>query len=439
MIFSPGILLATIASTQDSAPAATESEPPALVVRDVAFTRDEVERLLEFSPLPEPPGDPTNAVYENEAAARLGQALFYDRRFSGPGTVACATCHDPARSWSDGKPLAEAVGALPRNTPSLWNVAYNRWFFWDGRKDTLWAQALTPLEDPREHAGSRLQYAHKLAEDPVYARLYEQVFGPLPDLSDRARFPDEGRPVPEDPEHPHSRAWASMRAGDQDTVNRIFANIGKTIAAFERELVSRSSPFDRFAQGVREGDAARQEALGASALRGLKTFLGPGRCHFCHDGPNFTDLEFHNNRVRPVEGAVDLARFRGAQLVQADPFNGAGSYSDAPEGLARTKIATLLQTDHNVGAFKTPTLRNVALSAPYMHEGQLATLAEVVAFYSTLEGAQPGIKMKEKLVQPLGLASQEQADLVAFLESLTDVALAPELFGPPAALDGEDD
>src|SRR5262249_2967624 len=120
------------------------------------LTEKERSPLLELSPLPTIPPDPTNAVYESEAAARLGQALFFDTRLSANGSVACATCHDPRKSWTDGKPLGSGISGLARHTMTLWNVAYNRWFFWDGRKDSLWSQALGPLEDGREHGTSRL-------------------------------------------------------------------------------------------------------------------------------------------------------------------------------------------------------------------------------------------------------------------------------------------
>ena len=417
------------AQSPDAAAASSDGEI-ALTVDGVPFTRAELDRVLEFSPLPPLPPDPTNAVADSDAAARLGQALFFDERLSGPGDVSCATCHVPAKSWTDGKKVGSAISELQRNTMSLWNVAGNRWFFWDGRKDTLWSQALGPLEDPREHGGSRLQYAHLIAGDPDLRRAYEGVFGALPDLSDGARFPAQGRPVENEPEHPHALAWIAMNSADQDAVNAIFADLGKALAAFERKLVSRRSAFDVFVEGVREGDAQKLGALDASALRGAKLFTGKGRCHLCHDGPAFSDLEFHDNRVRPQEGDLDLARFRGIQLVQADPFNGAGAYSDAPDDAARAKLA-LVQTEHNVGTWKTPSLRNVALTPPYMHEGQIATLADVVEFYSTLRGAHPGMKGGERLIQPLNLTSEEKQDLVRFLESLTDVALAPELTSAP--------
>ncbi len=402
----------------------------ARTIHGVPLTRDELDQMLSFSPLAEPPDDPTNAVYGSEAAARLGQALFFDERLSGTGTISCSTCHDPALSWTDRKPLARGVGPFPRHTMSLWNVAYNRWFFWDGRKDTLWSQALAPLEDPLEHAGSRLQYAHLVAGDADLRRAYESVFGALPDLSDRARFPAEGRPVEGEPEHAHALAWNGMSAEDRAAVDRVFADLGKALAAFERRIVSRRAPFDVFVEGLREKDPGKERVLAASALRGFKLFVGKGRCSTCHDGPAFTDLEFHNNLVRPLEGALELARFQGIQRVQADPFNGVGAHSDAPGDAARAKLA-LVQDEHNVGTWKTPSLRNVARTPPYMHEGQIETLAKVVEFYSTLAGSMPGMKGGERLIEPAHFFSEEKADLLAFLESLSDDSLPSELRGPP--------
>ena len=408
----------------------------ALVLDDdepVDFTPEEIELIGELSPLPDPPPDPTNRVYENAAAARLGQALFFDERLSGPGTVSCATCHEAEKSWTDGKQLASAVGLFPRNSMSIWNVAYNRWFFWDGRKDTLWSQALGPLEDTREHAGSRLQYAHLVIEDPDYRRAYQDVFGAPPDLSNPLRFPREGRPVPEQSDHPHALAWASMTAADRHTVNEVYANIGKSIAAFERQLVSRAAPFDTFVEGLKEGDVEKQRALSSAAKRGLKLFVGRARCILCHNGPNFTDLEFHNDRVpsEEGEGVTDAARYGGIEQVRLDIFNGIGLYSDNTAGEAHDKVAYLIRNVHNQGEFKTPTLRNVARTAPYMHAGQFATLEDVIRYYSTLRGALPVHKGGERLLQPAKLSAAEQAEVIAFLESLTDEALPEELTRAP--------
>ena len=395
----------------------------------VVLTPEEIETALELSPLPPPPDDPTNAVASNPAAARLGQALFFDERLSGPGTVSCATCHDPAKSWTDGRSLARGVANLPRHSMTLWNVAYNRWFFWDGRKDTLWSQALGPLEDEREHATSRLAILHLVADDPGYRRAWTEVFGELPPLADTQRFPREGRPVPAEPEHPHNVAWSSMSADDQAAVDRAFANVGKAIAAFERRLVSGRSPFDRFVEGLRTQDAEAVVALDESALRGFQLFIGKGRCVFCHDGPNFTDLEFHDNRIPVGEEGADPGRKLGLRRLLADPFNSRGAFADDGGRSGRDKLGLLMDDSHGGKSFKTPTLRNVARTAPYMHEGQFATLADVVHFYDTLEHASP--EGNERLVAPIGLSEQERADLVAFLESLTDEGLPPELMAPP--------
>jgi cytochrome c peroxidase len=409
-------------------PAAPQAVAPA------ELSADALARLSEFSPLPPVPDDPTNAFDDDPAAAHLGRFLFFDERLSGSGDVSCATCHVPEKSWTDGRQLARVERELERHTMSLWNVAHNRWFFWDGRKDSLWSQALAPLEDEREHAGSRLQYAHLIHGDAALRAAYEGVFGPLPALDDAARFPPEGRPVPGDPQHPHALAWAGLASADQDAVNRVFANLGKALAAFERQLVTSRAPFDVFVEGVREGDALKQRALSAPARRGLELFLGKARCHVCHAGPNFTDLEFHNDRVPPNEGgtSLDQGRFKGIEEVTADPFNGVGPYSDgADDEEARAKVGYLLRSGHNFGEFKTPSLRNVALTAPYMHQGQFATLQEVVHYYSTLEDALPLHHSVDKLLVPLGLTTEESADLVAFLESLTDASLDPQLFTPP--------
>lgn len=406
---------------------------PAVVTGGVDFDAAELAALLEHSPLPPVPDDPTNAVFADPAAARLGQALFFDERLSRDGDVSCATCHDPGRGWADGRQLAVATGRLERHSMTLWNVAHNRWFFWDGRADSLWSQALQPLEEPREHATSRLAVAHVVAEDADLRRAYEAVFGELPPLEQADRFPPEGRPVDGQPDHPHARAWASMDEADREAVNRVFADVGKAIAAFERQLVSGRSPFDVFVEGVRERDARKQRSLSEAARRGFKLFAGKARCHLCHIGPNFTDREFHNNRLPPLEGATSLdpGRFKGIELVQEDPFNGIGAYSDEPDGAAREKVGFLRRVGHNWAEFKTPSLRNVAVTAPYMHEGQFATLEDVLHFYSTLEDATPPHHVSEKLLVPVGLDEGEIDDLIAFLEALTDVAIDPALERAP--------
>ncbi len=410
-----------------------DSPAPDVLIGTVQFSDKELARILTLSPLPDPPSDPTNAVEDDPRAARLGQWIFFDPRFSGNGEVSCSTCHLPSRSWTDGRTVAEATGVLERHTMSLWNVAYNRWFFWDGRADTLWSQALGPLEDPREHAGSRLQYAHLLAADAQLERAYEDVFGALPELGDEQRFPAAGRPVLDNEQDPLHVAWESMRPADQEQVTRIFTNLGKALAAYQRQILSRSAPFDLFVEGLREGNGRKQRMITDSARRGLKLFLDKARCSICHTGPNFTDMEFHNNRVPPLEDefSADQGRYRGIELVMQSPFNGAGRYSDDPDGEGAVKVSYLRRTGHNYQEFKTPSLRNVAATAPYMHQGQFARLEDVLHYYSTLENAMPTHHSAEKILQPVGLSQVEMSDLISFLESLTDTSLPAELLSPP--------
>ena len=424
-----GFLLQTTAPVVPGAPGADGERDPRVIVGSVDFTSAEVEAILELSPLPPPPPDPTNAWYEDEGAARLGQALFYDRRLSATGDLSCATCHVPERSWTDGKKRGVGLETVRRNTPSLWNVAHNRWFFWDGRRDTLWAQALTPLEDPKEHGSSRLEVAHLLAGDPAYRRAYGEVFGELPDLSDPARFPAAAMPV-YDASSAKGQAWRGMREEDRETVNQVFVRAGKAIAAFERELVTPEAPFDVYVRGLRESDPYSQRAITDAAKRGLRLFAGKARCHLCHFGSNFTDREFHDTRLagEPSDGP-DLGRYMGIQAVTVDPFNGIGRYSDDPVA-AEVKVGYLLLNAHAAREFKTPSLRNVRFTAPYMHDGRFDTLEEVIGFYDTLEDADPR-KSQEKLLVPIHLDDGEKADLISFLDTLSATRLPAELLGPP--------
>ncbi len=402
---------------------------------EFGFSGAERRRILRHAPLGPVPADETNSVADDERAAALGQFLFFDPRLSGNGELSCASCHDPSHGFTDGRSLAEGLGPVERNTLSLWNVAYNRWFYWDGRADSLWAQALNPIERPNELGGSRLRCAHLIGEDQALRRSYEALFGPLPDLADPVRFPPAARPVPKDPEDAGHQAWLSMSEDDREAVDRIFTNLGKAIAAYERKLVSRRSPFDRFAEGVAAGDPELMDAaLSPSAQRGLKLFISPrAGCTLCHSGPNFSDGEFHSIGVPPRDGGLprDPGRYVGADVVRRDPFNALGPFSDAPAGAAAERTGSIANGPHNWGQFKTPSLRNVARTAPYMHQGQFATLDDVLHYYSTLEGAVQLDHHQEQILKPLQLTAQEREDLRAFLESLTDEGIDAHLLHAP--------
>lgn len=384
------------------------------------LTERERAQILGLSPLPPAATDATNRADGVAAAIELGERLFHDTRLSSSGEFSCATCHDPERGWTDGRSLAIAAGPGRRNTPSLWNVARNRWFFWDGRADSLWSQALKPIENDLELDGSRLGTAHVIYRDGALRARYEAVFGAMPDLADAARFPPAGGPRA--PDEARLTAWWSMRAEDREAVNRVFADAGKAIAAFEATIVTGDAPFDRFVADLRAG-RTESRAISAAAQRGLRTFLGRGNCVFCHSGPTFSNKEFHDIRVPPLaaELPADLGRLAGVEALYEDEFVAAGPFSDDTAAPRAEQIVFLDYEAGLLGHFKTPSLRNVALTAPYMHQGQYATLHDVVRHYSTLHDAVPPADPThvEVLIAPFELRDTEIDDLVAFLESLT--------------------
>ena len=393
----------------------------------ISFSQAEIKRILQHE-LGAVPADPTNRVADHPGAAHLGQFLFFEKRFSANGEISCATCHDPETDFVEGASLATGLQPLARHTQSLWNVAYNRWFFWDGRADTLWAQALDPFENDKEFGSNRMKIAHIVARDPQLRQAYEKVFGPMPAFESRERFPSDARPVSGQPNHPHQAAWDLLSKDDQAAVNQVFANIGKAIAAYERKLIARDSPFDRFVEGLKNNDPAKMAALPIAAQRGLKLFIGDANCRLCHTGPNFTDGEFHNNGV-PVDRSLppDAGRFEGIGLLKGNVFNAIGPLSDDLSNQVALKTKSLINSAETWGQFKTPGLRNVGRTAPYMHHGQFETLREALDFYSTLEGQVLIGHHQETLLKPVGLSEQQIADLEAFLESLSCAPVAPEL------------
>ena len=407
--------------------------PPAPDDR-VLYTADELARIYRRSPLGELPREPTNGVADSAPAAALGQFLFFDTRLSTNGEVACATCHQPARGFSDGRALSKGLILGRRNTPTVLNAALNHWFFWDGRADSLWSQALQPLEGPREAGGDRLNIAHLVAADAALSTAYQRVFGKLPALADTDRFPPHARPGP-DPGSPMAEAWGAMAPADRTAVNRVFSNLGKAIEAYERKLISGGSPFDTYVEGLRTGDSAKAAALSPAAARGLKLFVGAANCHLCHTGPALSDGEFHNLGLLLLPGEEpDRGRAGGMAPLRADIFNAAGPFSDEPTGTAKLRLGFLPPPQSQLGAFKTPSLRNVALTAPYMHDGRFADLPEVLEFYAAQKAASPfrlvGTRDANLTLVP-HLTTEESADLVAFLQALTGAPPPPSLTEPP--------
>ncbi len=404
------LIAAAIASWTANRPASwNESEVAAL-------------RSLWIGSLPPLPPDPSNAYADDSQATAFGQALFFDTRFSSNGEVACATCHIPDKMFNDGLPLAQGVGTTTRRTMTIIGTAYSPWLFWDGRKDSQWAQALGPMESPVEHGGTRTQYAHLI--DEQYRTQYESIFGELPDFSDRARFPDAAGPVGDASAR---AAWDAMSPTDRETVTQVYVNMGKAIAAYERWIMPGPSRFDTYVEALLNNDGdVMQTALTDDEVAGLRLFIGRAQCIKCHNGPLFTNNDFHNTGV---PAAVDLprddGRASGVTKVLNDEFNCLSQWSDAGENDCADLRFVTSTGEQLEGAFRPPTLRNVAESAPYMHAGQYTTLAEVLQHYNH----PPLAPLGHSELGPLGLTTNELAQLEAFLR-----ALSGPLNVPPALL-----
>jgi cytochrome c peroxidase len=364
---------------------------------------------LRRSQLPAEKPDPSNRVADSPAAAALGKRLFGDARLGPSGRVACASCHDPQRQFEDGRPRGIGLAEGERRTMPVIDARHSAWFFWDGRKDSLWSQALGPLEDAREHGGNRLRYARLLQRH--HRAAYESVFGAMPDL---AGLPQDAGPLGSAEER---AAWAALDDATRRAVSRVFANLGKAIAAYEATLHYGDSRVDRYIDGLLSGSPDGLAALDAPEKAGLRLFIGKGRCATCHNGPLLTDHHFHNTGVPPLDaGRPERGRAAAIGAVQADEFNCLGPFSDAPP--AQCEELRFIATDdpRMLGAFKTPSLRNVALRPPYMHAGQIATLPEVVQHYAAAPPAAIG-RSELEAPRPRGLSPLERAQLVSVLRA----------------------
>ena len=413
---------------------------------------------LRLSGLPAPPPSPGNAVADDPRAQRLGHRLFFDPRFSGNGQVACSTCHQPARRFTDGLPQTrafpqqatahgdsppcspsaldarqrpdancgpdQASSAMRLNAPSLAGVAHSPWLFWNGRKDSLWSQALSPLEHPLEQGGDRTRFARLIAEDPTYRKAYSALFGPLPDLADRQRFPSAASP---EGSAAAQAAWAAMREADREALTRVFVNLGKALAAYQRLLLPGETKFDRYAEALASGDSG--PGLTRMEAEGLRLFMGRAQCINCHNGPLFSNQEFHNTGLLPAPSSLpDKGRIAGAQEVRGDPFNCLGRYSDAaPADCAELRF--MRAGAELIGAHKTPSLRNLGGAAPYMHAGQMPDLAALLDHYNQA----PSAILGHNEAKPLHLLPYQLRQLEAFLLALdAPMAVAPQWLAPPA-------
>jgi cytochrome c peroxidase len=352
-------------------------------------------RTLTLSSLPRLPPDPSNRYADDPRAAELGHRLFFDTRLSSNGRVSCATCHDPARDFTDGKKVAVGVGVTARNAPTIIGAAYNSWFFWDGRKDSQWSQALASIENPLEHDMPRERVIEVIRAAPDLAQPYAALFGELP------------------------------AGGDRDGINRAFANVGKAIAAYERRIMPGPARFDRYVDALLAGGKpATADELTLDERQGLHVLLSDqlGRCLRCHGGPLFTNGHFHNIGVaEPVHDEREQGRIAAVERVLADEFNCTGRYSDAGPGQCPELVFARRNSPELRGAFKVPTLRNLPKTAPYMRTGERTRLEDAMWHYRTL----PRARLGTSELNDLPITGTEFEQLEAFLRTLESPVSAP--------------
>lgn len=352
-------------------------------------TPNEVDELNSLWGLSQKPAaDTSNRFATNPKAIALGKKLFEDKAFSSCGQVSCASCHQsPGYAYDQATAPGCDGNRTARNPPSLLHIAQDEWFMWDGRADRLWSQAILPLTSPVEMNGSAATVRARMTEG--YAAEYQDLFGAAP-------------------------------ASEED--NRLLANFGKALAAYEGTILHPTVSFDadvqRFLGAVKTGDQENDPAY-----LGLKTFVRKGRCVVCHKGPTLSDGKFHNIGVEDRSDGAQ-GRTSGVETARASIFRADGAYSDAPADFAHRfevlDAESAQDKADRVGAFKTPTLRSLKQTAPYMHTGALGTLADVIDFYDK-GGGDPGsfTGTKTDTLQKLNLSNEEKAALTKLLESMS--------------------
>lgn len=414
VILSTLFLLISLSGSKLIAEEAVQTSP-------IAWSPLERARIFTFGPWP-PPNNALdspqrrqiNPLAGHPKAIALGERLFGDPRLSANGKVACETCHQAKRGFTDGRALSIGLVELQRNAPPLFDLADQRWFGWDGGADNLWAASIRPLLDPQEMGNSVESLAKVLGGDLAYSTLVDDL-----------------------------QSLVTPNSSPRDHHEKTVVIAAMSLAAWMETIESERSAFDRYRDALSQlslnpsGESIVEHATSQTnilkktgftpeAERGLKLFVGKGNCWVCHGGSRFTHGEFHDIgrpfMVKAKRGnpalTVDPGRFRGIERVKSDPYNLLGRWSPAPNSQRAQLVDQTILQHRNWGEWKIPSLRNLKMTAPYMHDGSLASLRDVVLHYSELDEERLHAD-GEALLKPLRLNGQDINDLVAFLESLS--------------------
>lgn len=358
------------------------------VATAVQFSDIERAAIAAHGPWPKAPAkDSSNRLMPTSSVMALGKQLFFDPRLSANGQVSCASCHQPERYFQDGRATAVGLDQGTRNTISLIDSAGQRWFGWGGASDSLWAASLRAILQPHEMGLGAAGAAKLIGQPGRLHQAYVAVFG--------------------------------EPTGDTETT---LANLAKALALWQNQLVSPRTVFDDFREALARHDAVAMNRYPASAQRGLRLFVGTGRCHVCHAGPRFSNGEFGNIGLPYFlpGGGVDAGRYRGLQTVKRNPFNRLGKHAD-DAGTSATMTTHVRGIHRNFGEFKVPSLRGLSHTAPYMHNGSLPTLPDVLRHYNEMDLERLHAD-GERILRPLGLNAKQLTDLEAFLHSLSTPA-----------------
>ncbi|WP_170357400.1 cytochrome-c peroxidase [Ruegeria arenilitoris] len=362
---------------------------PVAVHSEILLSEEEIQQTLSFGPWPPTyKPDPSNRVSGDSRAILLGAALFNDPVLSVDGAFSCASCHDPEQAFTTSEARALGRVRLDRNTPSLRNLASLRWYGWGGKSDSLWAASLHPIIEEQEMAHSSESLKAAISESS-YVADFESIFG-------------------------------NIRSQDPELV---LVNTAKSLSAYLETLRTERTQFDSFRDALERGDLLAAANYPEAAQRGLKLFLGRGKCALCHNGPAFSNNEFHDAGVPYFlsETEVDEGRFGGLNFLFSSDYTLDGEWNDDPARQGAWAVRSVHRRHSDFGTFRTPSLRGVAETPPYMHDGSLINLDAVARHYSELDTERLHAD-GEAILSELSLSEQEIADLIMFLETLSGVA-----------------